>query len=84
MVLLTTGFGEFEFPPTFSLLLLLNNKNAGKFKLKSLNIKKCGKFKIAKPSKSSGKFKFLKSISYITFALALGDSTSADLDRMDN
>ena len=53
MVILTTGFGEFEFSRTFSLLLLLNNKNAGKYKLKSPHIKKCGKFKIAKPSKSS-------------------------------
>ena len=39
MVLLTTGFGEFEFPPTFSLLLLLDNKNAGKFK----KVPKCQK-----------------------------------------
>ena len=78
MVLLTTGFGEFEFPPTFSLLLLLDNKNAGKFKLK---FAKCQK--VRENLNSSNPVASI-TISYVTFALALGESTSADLDRMGN
>ena len=55
MVLLTTGFGEFKFPPTFSLLLLLDNKNAGKFKLKVAKCQKVREIQNCETVKKFGK-----------------------------
>ena len=67
MVILTTGFGEFEFSRTFSLLLLL--------------YKKCGKIELRFPKSKFKKLQKLREIDIPKLTKSAGNSNSKNVKK---
>ena len=77
MVLLTTGFGKFEFPPLFLFCSCSKcGKKCGKIQIE---VPKCQKVREIQNCETVKKFGNNSNSSN-----PLGESTSADLDRMGN